>query len=65
MFKNATLYRYQIESTLTPDSADFPAFVPCGDLQEKSVGWIEPRGHNHGPMIEIVNGERIANEHTF
>lgn len=60
MFKNATLYRYQIESTLTPDSADFPAFVPCGDLQEKSVGWIEPRGHNHGPMIEIVNGERIV-----
>jgi recombination associated protein RdgC len=60
MFKNATLYRYEIESTLTPDSADFPAFVPCGDLQEKSVGWIEPRGHNHGPMIEVVNGERIV-----
>jgi recombination associated protein RdgC len=60
MFKNATIYRYKIESALPPDFGDFPAFVPCGDLQEKSVGWIEPRGHNHGPMIEVVNGERIV-----
>jgi len=58
MFKNATLYRYEVESK--PEEADFPVFVPCGDLQEKSVGWIEPRGHNHGPMVEIVNGERIV-----
>lgn len=60
MFKNATIYRYQIESSLPPDFGDFTRFVPCGDLQEKSVGWIEPRGHNHGPMVEIVNGERIV-----
>lgn len=59
MFKNATLYRYHIESN-QPDNADFPRFVPCSDLQEKSVGWIEPRGHNHGPMIEVINGERIV-----
>jgi recombination associated protein RdgC len=60
MFKNTTIYRYQIESALPPDFGNFQRFVPCGDLQEKSVGWIEPRGHNHGPMVEIVNGERIV-----
>ena len=60
MFKSATIYRYQIESSLPPDFGDFARFVPCNDLQDKSVGWIEPRGINHGPMVEIVNGERIV-----
>lgn len=60
MFKSATIYRYQIETNLPPDFGDFARFVPCSDLQEKSVGWVEPRGVNHGPMVEIVNGERIV-----
>ncbi len=29
-------------------------FVPCGASQEKSVGWIEPRGEAHGPLVESV-----------
>ena len=32
-------------------------FVECGASQEKSVGWIEPRGHAHGPMVEVVGGQ--------
>jgi len=60
MFKSATIYRYEIESYLLPNFGDFARFVPCNDLQEKSVGWVEPRGINHGPMVEIVNGERIV-----
>lgn len=29
-------------------------FAPCGTSQEKSVGWIEPRGEAHGPLVEAV-----------
>lgn len=32
-------------------------FVECGASQEKSVGWVEPRGHAHGPLIEVVGGQ--------
>lgn len=32
-------------------------FVECGASQEKSVGWVEPRGHAHGPLVEVVAGQ--------
>lgn len=32
-------------------------FVECGATQEKSVGWVEPRGHAHGPLAEVVGGQ--------
>ncbi len=32
-------------------------FVECGASQEKSVGWAEPRGHAHGPLVEVVGGQ--------
>ncbi len=32
-------------------------FVECGASQEKSVGWVEPRGHAHGPLVEVVGGQ--------
>jgi len=32
-------------------------FAPCGAAQEKSVGWVEPRGHAHGAMVEVVGGQ--------
>ena len=32
-------------------------FVECGASQEKSVGWLEPRGHAHGPLVEVVGGQ--------
>ena len=34
-------------------------FVPCGASQEKAIGWVEPRGEAHGPLIEAVGGQRI------
>ena len=34
-------------------------FVPCGAHEEKSVGWVEPRGEAHGPLVEVVNGQLI------
>lgn len=32
-------------------------FVECGASQEKSVGWVEPRGHAHGLLVEVVGGQ--------
>ena len=44
----------QIEQAL-----DAERFVPCGASQEKAIGWIEPRGEAHGPLVEAVAGQRI------
>ncbi len=38
---------------------DAERFVPCGASQEKSIGWVEPRGEAHGPLVEAVNGQRV------
>lgn len=32
-------------------------FIECGASQEKSVGWVEPRGEIHGSLVEIVGGQ--------
>ncbi len=32
-------------------------FVECGASQEKSVGWVEPRGQAHGAMVEVLAGQ--------
>ena len=44
----------QIEENL-----DGGRFVECGSTQEKSVGWIEPRGEANGPLVESVGGQLI------
>ncbi len=63
MFKNVMVYR--IGEGFAPTLADVqsalePAqFVECSASQEKSVGWIPPRGEAHGPMVETVGGQWI------
>ena len=32
-------------------------FAPCGAAQEKSLGWVEPRGQAHGALVEVVGGQ--------
>ena len=44
----------QIEEAL-----DAERFVPCGASQEKAIGWVEPRGEAHGPLVEAVGVQRI------
>jgi recombination associated protein RdgC len=39
------------------DALESARFVECGASQEKSVGWVEPRGEAHGPLVEIVGGQ--------
>lgn len=63
MFKNVTIYRIAPgwEATLESMEAalDAARFVPCGATQDQSVGWSEPRGEAHGPLVESVDGQRI------
>jgi recombination associated protein RdgC len=63
VFKNVMMYRMlspwsvtaaQLEAALDP-----ARFVECAGSQEKSVGWVEPRGVAHGPLVEIVGGQWI------
>ena len=63
MFKNLSIYRL---SGLLPNfgerGEDFGAntFAPCEPSQEKSTGWIPPRGEEHGALLESVGGQWIA-----
>lgn len=63
MFKNVIVYR--IGADWSPLLSQMEAglegarFVPCGASQEKSIGWIEPRGEAHAPLVESVGGQLI------
>jgi len=61
VLKNVIVYR--LASPWTWAQADLEAalqpeqFIPCGVSQEKSVGWVSPRGEAHGPLLEVVAGQ--------
>lgn len=64
MFKSLIVYRI---SPLWP--ADLAAieealakspFIECGATQEKSAGWVPPRGEAHGALVESIGGQWIA-----
>jgi recombination associated protein RdgC len=65
MIKNTFIYRIA-SSTLAPlpeaiaeESMVAHAFTPCGSTQEKSIGWVPPRGEEHGALLESVSGQWI------
>lgn len=63
MFKSATVYR--IAHGWTPDAAKVESalaesrFTPCGATDLRSTGWTEPRGKEHGALLESVAGQWI------
>ena len=63
MFKNLIVYRIGPDWAATVEHMEealAPArFVECGATQQKSIGWIEPRGEKHGALVESVGGQRI------
>jgi recombination associated protein RdgC len=62
MFKNLIPYRLTalaIDALGANEALEIAQFVPCGASQEKSIGWIEPRGEANGPLVESVNGQWI------
>ena len=63
MFKNLMVYRLTAPWTATQAQVEAALqeahFVECGASQEKSVGWVEPRGQAHGACVEVVAGQWI------
>ncbi|RQO83529.1 recombination-associated protein RdgC [Acidovorax sp. FJL06] len=64
MFKSLIVYR--IAQGWVPDLqaaeealAKAP-FMECGATQEKSIGWVPPRGEAHGALVESIGGQWIA-----
>jgi recombination associated protein RdgC len=63
MFKTLRLYRLQPEffEATTPEAlAEELSKVPyiaCGPTQEKSCGWVAPRGIDHAPLVESLDGK--------
>ncbi len=60
--KNAIIYRLERELAPFASIGDMlapHAFMPCGASQESSMGWMPPRGEEHGPLIESVAGQWI------
>lgn len=64
MFKNLIIYRVAFSmytpSGLMEEHLQAGQFMPCGASQERSVGWIPPRGDAHGKLLEVVAGQWIA-----
>lgn len=60
MFKNLTVYRigpdWSAEAATMEAALDKERFVACGATQQKSSGWVEPRGEAHAPLVEVVDG---------
>jgi recombination associated protein RdgC len=63
VFKNVTVYRIAPGWAPTlqamETALDAARFAPCGATQDKSMGWVEPRGEAHGPLVESVAGQRV------
>ena len=63
MFKNLIIYRTsplafaldQLEAALQQ-----APFIECGATQEKSAGWVPPRGEAHGALVESIGGQWIG-----
>lgn len=66
MFKNLVLFKISplclpalgLQS-LEDGLAEQP-FMPCMATQETSLGWVPPRGVEHGPLVESIGGQWIA-----
>ncbi|MDD2545621.1 MAG: recombination-associated protein RdgC [Burkholderiaceae bacterium] len=63
MFKNMIVYRiapqWQVSLEQVEEALAKAPFMECGATQEKSLGWVPPRGEAHGPLAESVGGQWV------
>lgn len=62
MFKNITLFKFSalnFDRNAVESALQTAAFAPCSPSQERSSGWVPPRGDANGPMIESVGNNLI------
>ncbi|MDO5289801.1 MAG: recombination-associated protein RdgC [Pseudomonadota bacterium] len=64
MFKNLMLYRlgpgWPATAAELAQALAAEPFAPCSATQQKSTGWVPPRGMEHGALVEVVDGQWIA-----
>ncbi|CAN7593238.1 recombination-associated protein RdgC [Pseudorhodoferax sp. LjRoot39] len=62
MFKDALIYKLggSLPSLEAIETAlQTQAFEECGATQERSAGWVPPRGEEHGPLVESIGGQYL------
>lgn len=62
MFKNAIIYKLastELSAAALSEKLSAAQFVSCGSTQDKSVGWIPPRGE-YEALVESIGGQLIA-----
>lgn len=63
MFKNMIVYRiaesWQGDLQALEDALQKSVFSECGATQERSAGWVPPRGEPHGLLAESVAGQWV------
>ena len=61
MFKNLIAYRiangWEAVLSAVQEAIEKTPFMECGATQEKSIGWVPPRGDAHGALVESINGQ--------
>lgn len=64
MLKNLIIYRiassWLADLQVAEDALAKTPFTECGATQEKSCGWVPPRGHASGALVESIGGQWIA-----
>lgn len=64
MLKNLILYRLGPEWPQTAgqfaEALAAEPFAECGATQQKSTGWVPPRGQDHGALVEAIDGQWVA-----
>lgn len=64
MFKNIIVYRIDASWSSTAEQLERALqsgrFIECGPSQDKSIGWVEPRGQANGALLEVVDGQWLA-----
>lgn len=57
------VYKLGVAWTATPEqieqALDDQRFEECGATQERSAGWVPPRGEEHGALVEAVGGQYL------
>ena len=63
MIKNVLIFGisggFNLDAVALEAALSGSRFVACGASEEKSVGWIEPRGEENGLLVEPVAGQLI------
>jgi len=62
MLKNMILFRCNsdfIPLDAMEEALQRSAFTACGATQHSTAGWVPPRGHEHGALVESIAGQWI------